>query len=378
VLNGLPCYTDHVVTVERYLGLRGVSITLPVNAHPPTSVPFCLPFGPLPFADAVLAWNVVSLLALLCSLGLVRRALRMPWQLWTVFPLVTLLLLCNPVWQLFYWGQWSSLLLLLLTGTWLDARQGRWTRAGVWLGIATALKLFPALLFLYFALQRKWSALFSGMITLAVLSLLTAAVLGGGVYAEYFGRVLPRVQGWETSVQNASLAGFWGKLFDEPCRYNVFPGVPLFVRPELAKWATQLCRAAVVLLAAWAAFRSRSVEERDAAWAVNLTAMLLVSPLTWTHGFIMLVLPLAVLWMHLPATNFARATFLGTLVLLWSPIGRIGDACAARFGVTVWQTLFVNSLSCYALVTLFGLGFVHWYRLGRRDRSTPDGFSHSC
>src|SRR5207249_805145 len=99
VLNGLPVYEDHKVMIERYLGYRPKpddQVMIERSSQTPTAVLLALPFAGLPYPDATLAWNLVSLMALAASLWLVARELHMRLAPWSVFPLVTLLLTCHP------------------------------------------------------------------------------------------------------------------------------------------------------------------------------------------------------------------------------------------------------------------------------------------
>src|SRR5262249_41704014 len=148
--------------------------------------------------------------------------------------------------------------LLLLTGVWAAERSGRDALAGTLLGLAVAIKLFPCFLFLHLVLARRWKVIWSGLVSLLAVVGLTAAVLGPSSYTDYFREVLPRVAAFRANWDNASLAGFWIKLFDPPAAaapattpqadepavpdetvltegMPVFPTVPLY-RSQLLAW----------------------------------------------------------------------------------------------------------------------------------------------
>ena len=55
--------------------------------------------------------------------------------------------------------------------------------------------------------------------------------------------------------------------------------------------------------------------ERDLAFALWGIAMLLVAPLTWPHAFLLLVLPLALMWKHL-SSRLSRALILGFILVV--------------------------------------------------------------
>src|SRR5262249_28940655 len=143
-------------------------------------------------------------------------------------------------------GQLNLILLLLLTGTWGAQRRDRPGWAGVLLGAATAIKLFPGFLFLYFVLQRQWKGVMSGVISLAVFTGLTVSILGWETYQSYCQDVIPGVAVLRSNWINASLPGLWTKLFDPVPKERV---EPLWRSPVLARLGTWLsCGVVVVVL----------------------------------------------------------------------------------------------------------------------------------
>ncbi len=363
-LCGLPIYADHQLTVERHLGysrdgegvddIHKVARLIQVNAHPPTAVLLALPLVSFDYPDAVLAWNLLSLGALLLSLWLVARALSIPISAWSVVPLLALLLLCNPLQAQVFFGQLNLALLLLLTGTWIAYRSNRPIGAGLLLGLAAAIKLFPAFLFVFFVLRRRWKTVAAGIATFFAVTALTVAVLGLDTYRDYVREVVPQVALFRNGWGNASLPGLWTKLFD-PRNTRI---EPLWGSMGMVQAGTWLSCGLLATVLAWIILRGGDREE-DRTFALTITAMLLVSPITWDHYFLLLLVPLAVVWTRLPATNLARLTFLVLMFALWMKPGDLyqtfipGGTDSGT--VTAWQTLCILSLPCYALLLLFAL-----------------------
>src|SRR5579884_2401760 len=284
LLEGEPVYTRLEGPIERHLGLRVPpgSLTIGYNAHPPTSVLLAVPFAGLDYYDASVAWNLLSLAALVVSLGLVLWQLHLPFSAWSVLPLVTLLLICAPLRYQVALVQLNLFLLLLVTGAWVADRTGRPTWAGVLIGAATAIKVFPGLLFLYLAARRQWRGLVAGMVTLAALTGLSVAVMGVDAYRTYVREVLPNLQAFRGSWHNHSLVGPWALLFapefeetaanlaaatvhsPDNASYNcfdatpVFPTRPLWHSPATAAWGAAVCRTLVVAMLLVLVWRSRS------------------------------------------------------------------------------------------------------------------------
>jgi hypothetical protein len=370
---GRPIYGDLLASAKRYiLGLEAGEGEVPrasadaeVNAHPPTSILLFLPLAPLPYADAVLVWNLISLGALFFSLWIIRRELEIPLDAWSIFPFVTLLILSNPLRQQMHQGQLSLILLLLLTGSWAAQRSGRLGWTGVVLGTATAIKLFPGFLFLYFILRRQWMVVRTGIISFAVLTGLTVSVLGFETYQSYYYDVIPRLEVFRSGWHNASLPGLCAKLFNPLSKAQLDgwamhgPIEPLWRSAVLAKLSTWLLCGVVVAVLSWIVLRARSCVETDQAFGLTIIAMLLVSPITWDHYLLLLLIPLAVMWVGLPSSNLVRATILILLIAVWANPPVIYDAMIP--GGTLHGTAYpihafcVLSFQCHALLMLFAL-----------------------
>jgi Glycosyltransferase family 87 len=361
---GLPVYASHHVTIPRYLGLqiaRPQDLSIEVNAHPPTSVLVALPFTLLHYRDAVFAWNLASLLMLGVSLVVVWRGFGISFSPWWIFPLVTSLLVCAPLVMQLFFAQLSLLILLLLTGTWAADRSGRPLLAGVLLGMAGVIKLFPGFLLYYFVLRRQWKSLFAAVATVLLLTGLTVAVLGVESYRSYIEDVLPRVSEFRGKWNNASLGGFWIKLFDPPSVKDTRVEA-LYQSKWLARFGILSSYTAVVVALTRIVRRAATPAQQDVAFGLSIIAMLLVSPITWDHYLLLLLIPIAATWIHLPRSPLPRVVFAATLVALWSPPlivqHFIVPGGATRGIAKHYHTLTIMSYQCYALIALFVLGIL--------------------
>jgi Glycosyltransferase family 87 len=367
---GLPVYTDQRATIPLYLGKTDLSPhdrTIDVNAHPPAAILLALPLANLAYRNAALVWNLSSLGMLVASLVLVGKSLRIPFSFWSVFPLATLLLLCTPLLMQQHLGQLNLAILLLLTGVWAADRSGRPVVAGVCLGLATAIKLFPGFLFLYFMLRGRWKTVIAGAVSLLALIGFTVALFGPEAYRYYFLVVLPRVAKFRGLWANASLVGFWVKLFDPPPEYPRV--VPICQSPAAARLGVLVSCSAILAVLAWIVRRSKSLPEQDLAFGLAVTAMLLVSPITWEHYLLLLLVPIALAWVRLPHSDAARILFVAILVAFWSWPLQI-DNLIIPGGVSTGlarpiHTLTILSYQCYALLALFALGVVEFLRCDR-------------
>jgi hypothetical protein len=291
---------------------------------------------------------------------MVGRELGIRLSLWCVIPSTTLLLVCYPFRLHLEQGQLAIALLALVIGAWVADRNGRPALAGSLLATATAIKLFPGFLFVFFLVRRRWRALAGGALTLIVLALATAAVLGGDIFAVYIREILAGVGDFRSGWGNVSLPGVWFKLFDPVTdRMRV---EPLWRDAALARTGSFVCGAIVTAVVAWFALSANSRSEEDRAFGLTIVAMLLVSPLTWEHYLPLLLLPLALAWIDLPISGVARRhlIFVALVVLLWADSNQLTEpflpgSYLKNVAYPV-HTIALLSLKTYALLGLFLFG----------------------
>jgi hypothetical protein len=329
------------------------------NAHPPGAVLVALPFGLIPdYASAHLTWNLVTGPLFLASLIVVARELGYRWVWWTPYVAVVLILLSHPVEVQIGQGQLNFILLPLLVAGWVCDRRGYAAAAGAAIGLAATVKIFPGFLFVYFAAAGKWRAVAAGVVTAAAATGIAAVVLGTGAFATYLRDVVPSLNVFHTSWRNVSATGFWRRIFDPAGRETLATG--LAVTSQLA----------VAVVTAATARTSRAVPDRG--YAAACVGMLIASPVAWPHYFLLLLVPVAVLWVRL-VPGPARWLFLLLLPIYWvrdtffaewvlGPIGgndltglqdATSDPVAALTGLSIFT---------YALVLLFAVAVAGRFR----------------
>lgn len=361
LFEGLPIYTPHEITVEHYFGFLTDArdpYFIKENAHPPAAVLLGLPFAFFDFQDALVLWNLLSLALFAATLWLIFQTLQLTISWWQVLAGFCLLLLCYPFVQQMVQGQLNLLLLFLFTVAWRADRAGNVVAAGIWTGAAACFKIFPAFLVVYFLFLGKWRALLSGGLAFLALSLTAGIVLGFDCYHDYFFEILPRTAEWRTSWHNFSLPAVSFKLF-EAGKY--FP--PITVRPLLENsavaWASALVSLAVLTaIVGRAVVRFGSHGDTDRAYSLTIIAMLLASPITWDHYFLILALPLAVIWPRL--TRGRREILILLLAVLWVSPRKVAEHALILLhgspeSAGPWETVTALSIQCYAELGILAL-----------------------
>jgi hypothetical protein len=296
------------------------AVHLPWNAHPPTSILAILPLGYFDYPAAGTLWNVLGLVALGVSMWLILRELETPIAAWSILPLVVLVLLCSPIRTQVSQGQWNAELLFLLTLAWVADRRGRAGWAGALVGVAGAIKLYPLFFFLHFAIRQRWQSIIAVALVASALCLLSVGILGRDAFGDYFSRVAPTLEEFRSGWPNASLPAFWTKNFSSGATHYGLFVKPVFQAPLLARVGTVLSYACI--LATWCvcAIRlDRGAARRldDLSFALALIVMLLLTPICWDHYLLLLMLPLALIWIRLGRTSTARFAFLVLVIVVW-------------------------------------------------------------
>ncbi|HEY8477737.1 MAG TPA: glycosyltransferase family 87 protein [Chloroflexota bacterium] len=221
-------YAPLVDLARAYFGpeARGFSHA---SAYPPLWALLAYPFTLLPFPVAAAIWQTGSLGLVL----LAGRRLGIPsgWSL--------ALGAWPPVLTALHLGQWEPLLLLLSVLGWRAALQGRDGQAGLWLGLAAALKLYPAIFLLPFLARRRWRLAATWAAPVALAQVAGALAVGVDGLARYYLTILPTVQAqYSTSEVNVSLAGTARRLFVGTDLFSPLIFAPWIVSVVVALGAT--------------------------------------------------------------------------------------------------------------------------------------------
>lgn len=383
LLRDQPIYRSQRLTIQEYLRQdlnSDAEFFDEYNTHPPTAVLIALPCAPFEYRNAQLVWNLLSLAALAVSGWLIVRQMSVRPSAMAVLPVIALLLICNPFRETINQGQPNLILLLLIVGSWVADRRCKPAWAGFCLALATAIKLYPGFLFVYFALRfalrRDWRVLMWGTVSFIGITALTAGVLGVDAYVDYFTKVLPNLESVTNNWGNSSLLAFWERLF------GTSHEAIITVTPWRAGVLVGTVASIAVLLAclAWSICRANSRRDRDLAFGMSILAMLLISPTTWIHYLILAAIPVVLLW-NLPLRwKVAHGVCVVAVIALWmSPriawtalippepvVAEQGDPpqkhkrqpLAGRVSRPV-HSLTALSYQTYALLALFALSAVH-------------------
>jgi hypothetical protein len=335
------------------------------NAHPPVSVLFALPFARLNYRDSTCAWNAVGVALFLSAIGLIAREFRSSVRWWHVVPIAALLLWSFHVRDTINMGQLNFFLAFFLSFAWVCDRRGYTIGAGILVGLAAAMKLYPGFVIVYFLAAGRWRAAAAFTFTVLAMNGVALGVLGVDTYADYLTKVLPSLHQFESNWCNLSL---YGIIAREVNPLTIADGSDFVRQPVLAKVLYASACIAVAGCVALAGRRAKREADVDVGWAAAIASLLLVSPVTWGHYYVILLVPLAILAARLrpDQRSLAWLTFLLMNLqphdiyprLLWKYKGFAEDPLQTHnFNVAMatWENLLVAAIPTYALLVLFAL-----------------------
>jgi alpha-1,2-mannosyltransferase len=260
--------------------------------YPPLFAMLVAPFGLLPGSIAPAAWLVGTQAALAVAFWLVARRLQLSRPL--VLLAIASTLAFYPLWADGSQAQANLPILLLVTLGILGIVDDK-PRAGVWIGLAAALKLTPGLLLVWMVWKRQFRA---AAWTLAGFGALTAAaaLIRPQDSMAYFGKVLPMLAPGTAYYSNQSIAGLFARLFS-PNSYTS----PLL---DLSWERVVAIAAALGALGFWLWMNRSNTSDRTSllAGAVTFLPLLpLMSSVSWEHHLVIL-LPLIWVALATPTT----------------------------------------------------------------------------
>jgi hypothetical protein len=273
----------------------GIRYHAPPYRYPPLTAQLVLPLTRLPPLVAGTVWMVLTAVSYGLSAWLLGRSagtahaqsLALALLLAFVPPLTTL-----------HAGQVNGLLLLALCASLYGLSAGKWASAGLGAAAGALLKLIPIAIVLYLPWRRLWRAAGVAVGAILVLLLLSPLVLGAGTLRSY-GRsffAIGQPGTVFTTGANQSLNGFWGRTlerwWDDGSVYRLY-----------------LASAAVIVLGTvaclWPPVRRPSYHRQE--FALVVCALQLITPYTWYHQLVLLLVPFFTLLSEILARRAPRA-----------------------------------------------------------------------
>jgi hypothetical protein len=334
-----------------------IATIIEVQAHPPCATMLMVPFVRiLGLYQISLALSLVSVICLGATLHLLYRGLDLRLSASQIVLLCGVFLGWYPMYLMLRSGHTGTLLGLLVVAGWYCLRRGRPILGGVAVGAAASLKLFPALLLVYFLLRHR-RAFWAGAATFVLLNAATMTVVGPQFFLDYAQTARHVALTWEADLDNWSLLGALHHL-------GAVAGTPAIASRPVFLAVALVVVSGLCGLVLW----SRPSDSRtDLHYSLFVVAMLLLSPTCWSHYFVLLLLPIAVLGVRVSKEHaWPSLALLGMVLVIAIPhafhkvalpfvepfLGhRAGSALVllpslALVGMILWLALLTRSAVC--------------------------------
>jgi hypothetical protein len=302
----------------------------------------------LVFSDTRLEWAFVclSLFLYLVTFLLLLRIMDAPLWSGTSGILAIAFLVWQPSIDTLSGAQQEFVLLFLFTlACWALARSRRLEGiAGGAIAVCTIIKVYPALIIVYFLMRRWWKALvvFAAMILL--MTLFSVARSGLALQIEFWLRIFPILKGGNATDENQSLMGFFDRFYVD----GVTVDESLLTNIPTANLLYHIGCLVLFIISFGCLIRSRSAQD---AFKILIPAMLLMAPASWIHYEELMLLPFGLLLADY-REDFSFRKSLPLIICF----------CLIAFGneVTVmnvpWRVL--NSYKVFGLVMFWILGLL--------------------
>ena len=295
-----------------FAGIEG-RIGAYASQTPLTMMPL-VPISSLPPQIAKRVWLTVNLLLLLLTVYLLVRVTFMSVEM------VSLLVFCGfySLRTNFLYGQYYVFLLFLLTLAYFCLVRGGSVASGCVAGVAFALKLYAGPLLLYFAAIRNRKAT-AAMLATILCSCVLAISLFGWRDVEFYGtHVLTRsLEGGSIDpydAGNPTISTLLHRLLREDPELNPHP---VANNPELFFFLRTFANLAILIVITAAAGIRQTIKS-DRGFACFIVATLLLSTNVASYTYVLLLLPVALLWRE--STSSERLGLVVLYFLLAAPL----------------------------------------------------------
>ncbi|MGB8391813.1 mannosyltransferase [Mycobacterium sp.] len=310
---------DHPGTLYSYVYAEQTpGFPLPFT-YPPFAAVVFYPLQLLPFGLVAFLWQIATMAALYGAVRISQRLMGVAAgpgghrlaMLWTA---VTIWI--EPLRSTFDYGQVNVLLML---GVLWAVYTTRWWLSGLLVGVATGIKLTPAISSVYLAGVRRWAAALFSVVVFAATIGVSAWVVGD--QTRYYFTVL---------LGDAHRVGPVATSFNQSWR----GGISRILGHDAGFGPLVLAAIAVTAVLAVLAWRALGPSDRLGRLLVVELFGLLLSPISWTHHWVWLV-PLMIWAIHGPLRERPGAPIVGWG---WLALTTVGVPWLLSFAQpTIWQ-----------------------------------------
>jgi hypothetical protein len=276
-------------------------------------------------------WLIFNIGLLFAAISFLHDLTGLPW-----YRIALVAALSFPLRVNFLYGQYYVLLLFLLVlSCWLHVRHHRFL-AGVMIGVAAGLKIFPVIFFIYFLRKRDLRAFAGGVLGGLGAAVVSILAFGWELHRTYLSQVLPsalRGEGLDPyNLKAASLSSLLHRLFIYEPQLNLHPALNA---PWLFAVLHPLLQMAMIAPALLLAVPNDVSPRRiRLEWATIILVSLALSTSASSYLFTLLILPACFVIESLQRDK--RYLSIATLLAIYLAAGILGGTNSGGEG---WSAL---------------------------------------
>ncbi len=265
-----------------------------INFHPPLCSILFIPLTFLSYHNAFLIISLFSILYLTLMCILLSKHYKIPFLkalciLFLSYPFLSQIALGNINFIIIF-----LLFIIFLLDFFLSSSKYLFKKdltIGGLLGIAFQIKIFPALLLLYFLFQKRWNILKGFILSNIILFTLTFFIVDFNDIILYYTKISHQdFIEWTNYVFNSSLIIIPISLFGWSFESNYF--VSFFNLPSLTIPLYIISSLSIIFYTSYLQLHVKNKASNDIIFSLWLITMCLCSPITWPSMFTLLMIPL--------------------------------------------------------------------------------------
>lgn len=285
--------------------------------------------------------------------------------LWERILIIETVLINGPLYNSLKFGNTTHFILLLLVLVLFFLEKKRDIICGILLAIVTLIKPPIGFLVIYFIFRKRWRVIFGFAVTLVAVTGVSILLFGYQLHLFWLQNVFFRFSNQPLASFNVqSVSGLLARLLTNASLISW--------QPIVVQWEFKLIQYILVSLLVggtiWICMRSKSsqtLEVQNLEFSIFLCLALIISPISWTHYYLLMLLPLTLYFGNKLAVP-KRKIWLGFVMLSILLISLPEIALPERviYSSNFWVRLLVSHYF-FGGVLLLGILLVARWRLAK-------------
>ncbi|MBE9125743.1 MULTISPECIES: glycosyltransferase family 87 protein [unclassified Coleofasciculus] len=281
-------------------------------------VPFSFTYNP---DQARMAFTIVGSLFIFIAYSILANFVKI--RDYRQLAVVGIFAINGPLYYSLRQGNTTHFLLLILTLVIVCLQEKREIWTGILLGIAALMKPFLLLPCIYFAVRQRWRL--TAAVSATLLSVVAASVLllGSNLNLLWLNRCIYAFSGKVIGAFNVqSVDGFLYRLLTDGDLTNFIP-TDMSWNFKLFRYGLLLILVGMPTWILWRTKPPKTVNDQNLEFSIVLCLSLLISPISWTHYYLLLLLPFSLYLgdkLAIPKGWIWSSSMIVSLVLVSPPV----------------------------------------------------------